>query len=126
MVKSPIMRNALLLIFLLAGPALFAQAPRITPAEGTGGQSVTETPGKWAHDRAEENTAFFMKRYQIEGVEKKGQIYQAYKKYLLAEQQHRSQAGRPSANSMHAKALEALKTELRRIAGEEVDPSLPL
>ena len=126
MVKSPIMRNALLLILLLTGTALFAQAPQATPAEGNEGQPVTETPEKWIHERAEENTAFFMRRYQIEEAEKKGQIYQAYKKYLLAEQQHRSQAGKPSANSMQVRALEDLKTELARIAGKEVDPSLPL
>jgi hypothetical protein len=135
MVENHVMRNALLTILLLAGTYAFAQEqPRTSPPS----QKTEEATGAWdsqantedniLHVMAEENTDFLMKRYDIEGPQKRKQIYQAYRNYLLAEHRNNQQGtkSRGSARGEEASApFRQLQTRLKAITGMEVDPSLP-
>lgn len=135
MVENHVMRIAILTMLLLAGTCAFAQEqPRISPASERAGEesgawdSQANTEDNILHVMAEENTEFLMKRYEIEGGQKRKQIYQAYRTYLLAE--HRNNAkgtkSRGSSRGEEASApLRQLQTKLKAITGMEVDPSLP-
>jgi hypothetical protein len=135
MVENHVMRNALLTMLLLAGTYSFAQEqPRTSPPS----ERTLEAAGAWdpqvntedniLHVMAEENTDFFMKRYDIEGSQKRKQIYQAYRNYLLAEHQNNLQGPNSQESSRGEEAsapFRQLQTKLQAITGMEVDPSLP-
>lgn len=135
MVKNAVMRKALVTLLLFAGTCAFAQEqPDKSPAsEKTGDKSnVWDSPANTEdnilHVMAEENTAYLMKRYNIEGPQKRKQIYQAYKNYLLAEHRNNLQGKKSqgiSTNEEVSIPLKQLQTKLKAITGMEVDPSLP-
>lgn len=102
------------------------QEPALVPASSDQ-QSLSEVQTTQQVDLnalAEENTLFFMKRYGIEGDEKKNRIHQAYHKYLTASQ--RQQGNQASMASAAEKAFEILKSELQQIAEKDVEPTIPL
>jgi len=135
MVENPVMRKAFLFLLLLVGTYSFAQEqPRISsPTEKDGAQAdAWNTPANTEDDilhvMAVENTDFLMKRYDIEGPQKRKQIYQAYRNYLLAEHRdnHQKKASLgPSRSEEVSAPLRQLQTKLKAITGMEVDPSLP-
>ena len=134
MVENPVMRKAFLFLLLLAGTYSFAQEqPLSPPAEKEGAKTdIWNTPANTEDDilhvMAAENTDFLMKRYDIEGPQKRKQIYQAYRNYLLAEhrdtQQKKASLGPSRSEDVSAPLLQ-LQTKLKAITGMEVDPSLP-
>ncbi|MDX1333569.1 MAG: hypothetical protein R3252_11105 [Robiginitalea sp.] len=128
------MRKAFLFLLLLAGTYSFAQEqPLSPPSEKEGAKTgVWNTPANTEDDilhvMAAENTDFLMERYEIEGPQKRKQIYQAYRNYLLAEHRNNLQGKTsrgPSKGEDVSAPLRQLKTKLKAITGMEVDPSLP-
>jgi len=135
MVENPVMRKAFLTLLLLSGTYTFAQEqPHISPPSEKAGdkadawEASVNTEDNILHVMAEENTEYLIKRYGIEGPQKRKQIYQAYRNYLLAEQRNKLQENGPQAHSENGEvsiALRQLQTKLKAITGMEVDPSLP-
>ena len=129
------MRKALLTLLLISGTYTFAQEqPHLSPPSEKSGEksnvwdSPANTEDNILHVMAEENTEYLMKRYNIEGPQKRKQIYQAYRNYLLAEHRNNLQGEKSqgtSANKVGSNPLEQLQTNLKAITGMEVDPSLP-
>lgn len=134
MVENPVMRKAFLFLLLLAGTYSFAQEqPLPAPAQKEGAKTDAwntpeNTEDDILHVMAAENTDFFMERYDIEGPQKRKQIYQAYRGYLLAEHRNNLQGKTSRGQSTGEDVsvpLRQLQTKLKAITGMEVDPSLP-